>query len=341
MAEQIHNGRSGLELLEAEIARQQEDALISIGANAEMAGRVAASVEHTERLLLVGMGASHYANRIAEPRYRRLGIEAWALSTADLLQSPLPPAQRTAIVVSQSGESGEIPELLARLKGSEHNFGMTLDPQSTLGRTLRCLVGAGGAEIAFAATRSLTVTLALHAAVLAALGENDDGAAESLQDRAAPATDAAVQELAGKQAVVFSGRGPFRGLAESAALMLMELARMPAFGFELGQFRHGPMELLSPMIGVVLLRGAADDEAAIGSIARAAIEAGSTPVVVDCSGRDPIAQARTLAFAKRQGLGAVLAVLPSLQRLIIDIAALKVDRVGEPVRSTKITRAAS
>ena len=32
-------------------------------------------------------------------------------------------------------------------------------------------------------------------------------------------------------------------------------------------------------------------------------------------------------------------MLPSLQRLIIAIAARKVDRVGEPIHSTKITRA--
>jgi hypothetical protein len=49
----------------------------------------------------------------------------------------------------------------------------------------------------------------------------------------------------------------------------------------------------------------------------------------------------TIAFPARQGLGAVLAILPSLQRLIIEIAGRKIERVGEPVRSTKITRAAS
>ncbi|HRE36753.1 MAG TPA: DNA translocase FtsK 4TM domain-containing protein, partial [Sphingopyxis terrae] len=31
-------------------------------------------------ILLVGMGASHYANRIVEPCYRRLGIDAWAIT---------------------------------------------------------------------------------------------------------------------------------------------------------------------------------------------------------------------------------------------------------------------
>ena len=48
-------------------------------------------------------------------------------------------------------------------------YGMTLEPHSTLTRALPSLVGSGGAEVAFAATRSLMVTLALHLAILAGL----------------------------------------------------------------------------------------------------------------------------------------------------------------------------
>jgi len=47
--------------------------------------------------------------------------------------------------------------------------GMTLEPHSTLAHALPSLVGSGGAEVAFAATRSLMVTLALHLAILAGL----------------------------------------------------------------------------------------------------------------------------------------------------------------------------
>ena len=77
--------RSGLALLEAEMARQHGDALDSIRSNAEMARRLGASATRSHRLLLTGMGASHYANRIVEPLYRRLGIEAWAWTAAELI----------------------------------------------------------------------------------------------------------------------------------------------------------------------------------------------------------------------------------------------------------------
>ena len=341
MTSQILQSPSGRELLEREMARQHADALASLRSNSGMAQRVAASVAKTGKLLTLGMGASHYANRIAEPLYRRLGIEAWASAAADCLQSQLPPASRTVMIVSQSGESGEVPELLGEFARAEHSFGMTLDPSSTLGRSLPCLIGAGGSEIAFAATRSLTVTLALHVAVLSAIGNRDDGVAASLENPTTASIDEALDTLADKRTIVVSGSGVFRGLAETSALMLTELARMPALGFELGQFRHGPLELLSPDIGVVLLRSTEGNEATIQNVSQAVTGAGSTPVVFDCSGERPIAGALTIAFPARQGLGAVLAILPSLQRLIIEIAGRKIERVGEPVRSTKITRAAS
>ena len=333
--------RSGLDLLEAEMARQHADALTSLRGNAEVAARIAASVMLGRRLLLIGMGASHYANHMLEPLYRRLGIDAWACTAAELMHTPPPAMPRTAIFVSQSGESGEIIELLKRDAAGEDRFGMTLDPSSTLGRTLPCLVGAGGSEVAFAATRSLMVTLALHGALLAALGQANRDSVDSLQRPVIPLLDDALDALAGKTTIVFAGRGIFRGVAEAGSLMLMELARIPTLGFEIGQFRHGPLELLSPEIGVVLLCGAEADRAAVASLAQAAADAGSTAVVFDCSGGTPVAGAVNLAFSPRQDLAAVFSILPALQRLIISIATRKVDRVGEPIRSTKITREAS
>jgi fructoselysine-6-P-deglycase FrlB-like protein len=336
---QVPRSRSGRELLDLEMARQHADALASMRANGEMAARVADSMKRTRRLLMIGMGASHYANRIAEPLYRQEGIEALATTAADELTAPLPDAPRTKILVSQSGESGEIIELIGGIDDKQDLFGMTLDPGSALGRALPSLVGAGGGEIAFAATRSLTVTLALHAAVLAALG-SDRGARLALESPVARSIDAALSVLSTKQAIAVAGRGVCRGLAETGALMLMELARLPALGFELGQFRHGPLELLSPELGVVLLRDADCDEAGLRDVARATAEAGSPPVIFDCSGKDALAGATSVSFPARGGLGAVLTMLPSLQLLFIGIASQRVERVGEPLRSTKITRAA-
>jgi fructoselysine-6-P-deglycase FrlB-like protein len=336
----MQQSRSGRELLDLEMARQHADALASMRTNAEMAARVADSIKRTGRLLMIGMGASHYANRIVEPLYRQAGIEALAATAADELTAPLPGGARTRILVSQSGESGEIIQLLGGIGGGSDAFGMTLDPQSALGRALPSLVGVGGGEIAFAATRSLTVTLALHATMLAAL-DSDHGARQALESPVARPIDLALSELAARRAIAVAGHGVCRGLAETGALMLMELARLPALGFELGQFRHGPLELLSPELGVVLLRDADSDEASLRDVARATAQAGSPAVIFDCSGKDSIPGATSVSFPARGELGAVLTMLPSLQLLFIGVASQRVERVGEPLRSTKITRAAT
>jgi fructoselysine-6-P-deglycase FrlB-like protein len=55
---------------------------------------------------------------------------------------------------------------------SDAAWGLTLTPEGGLARALPSLVGVGGPEKAYAATRSLLVTLAQHAAILDALGED-------------------------------------------------------------------------------------------------------------------------------------------------------------------------
>jgi fructoselysine-6-P-deglycase FrlB-like protein len=202
---------------------------------------------------------------------------------------------------------------------------------------LSCLVGAGGQEVAFAATRSLTVTLALHAAVLAASGGDIGGFADVLAASPQPVLDEALEVLAPKSSVIIAGRGELRGLAEANGLMLMELARIPAFGFEFGQFRHGPLEVLAPELGVLLLRGPGALSAGTATLANAALGAGTTPVIFDCSGEAPLEGTVTVAFSRNEGLSAVATMLPALQKLIIAVSGRKVAGVGEPVRSTKIT----
>jgi fructoselysine-6-P-deglycase FrlB-like protein len=337
MTELKHKIPSGRELLDMEMARQHADALASLELNGDMAARVAKSLARTGRLLLVGMGASHFANRSAEHCYRGLGVEAWACTAAELIQSPLPATAGTVLLVSQSGASGEILQLLQTMHDDGDHFGLTLDAASSLGRALPCLAGSGGAEIAFAATRSLLITIALHARILSALGMSKNEAADVLRSPTRPAIDTASRELSEKTAIVISGRNELRGLAEANALMLMELARMPAHGFEAGQFRHGPLELLSPDIGVILLRGAGAAGEMAAGLARTSLAAGTSPVVFDCSGEASLPGAVTVGLPRLQGLAAVLGMMPALQKLIIDIAASRVERVGEPLRSAKIT----
>ncbi len=328
---------TGLELIRDEMRRQHADALASIDQARPMAKRVADSARATGRLLLLGMGGSQYVNRIAEPLYRAQGIDATALVVSEVLRAPLPSRRRTVLLTSQSGGSGEILRYAERPAGAEERFGMTLNADSALGKALPCLVAAGGPERAFAATRSMTLSLALHGAILRELGIDAAPLIAVLRKPVMPNVDAALEQLVGCSAVVYSGRGVLQGVAEAAALGLMELARMPAFAEEGGQFQHGPLEMLGKEIGVVLFRPAGVDAAGAARLVEVARAAGSPIVVYDVSGEAPIQDAVTITLPKAEGLAAAATIFPAMQETMIGVATRRVKGVGEPVRSTKVS----
>ena len=329
---------AGLIAIDREMARQHADAISSFEGNGERARRIAASLRATGRLLLLGMGGSHAVGRAVEPLYRALGIETIAIPLSEQLGAPLPLDGKTVLVTSQSGESAEVLRWFAETSGgTSDTFGLTLEGSSFLAKSAPSLVGTGGTEQAFAATRSLTITFALHLAILAALDVDPAAALAALKNPEAPSLEDALSAFDGVHAVVTSGRR-LQGLAEALALGLTELSRLPCFSLEGGQLRHGPMEMLGPKVGVVLFRAADATAPLVTAMAVSAAAAGSPVVLFDASGEAPVAGVSTIAFKPASGLSAIFAMLPVAQAFMIAFAATRVAYAGTPVRSTKITR---
>ena len=341
MSERAQKGRpDGVRAIDDEMARQAADAIATYETSTAAAREIAQRIRAHGRLLMLGMGASHAVGRMVEPFYRRIGIEAVALPLSEQLSQPLPIEGRAVLLASQSGESAEIVRWLGEAGGECADlFGLTLSPQSFLARRTHSMIGAGGPEIAFAATRSLTLTLAMHMAILAALGHNSAAALERLRAPGRPDVSAGVRHLQDVRTIVTSGR-LLTGAAEALALGLTELARMPCFALEGGQLRHGPMEMLGPEVGVALIR--CDEPAAglVAGLAVAAAETGAPVVLFDASGREPPIHPGivTLAAARAGGLAALFALLPLAQAFMVAFAMSRVEDAGTPVRSSKITR---
>jgi len=333
---------SGLEKMRLEMNRQHTDSLASLEGATHMAREMARSLEQTGHLLLLGMGASHYAGRMAEPLYRALGLETYALPVSEALYAPLPSRARTVLLASQSGESGEVLRYLERTPDLEHHFGLSLDPLSTLARRLPTLLGVGGPEQGFAATRSLMATLALHGALLEALGSPQTALRKVLEQPPHLPVTAALEHLMDAPYLIFSGRAELQGLAEVSALHAAELGRIPALALEGGQFRHGPIELLGAEllgggVGVVLFRAGGPSAPLSAALALTCLEAGVIPVVFDASGEAPVAGAITLTLPSSGGLSTCVAALPPLQHLLLGLATRRVERPGEPRHARKIT----
>jgi fructoselysine-6-P-deglycase FrlB-like protein len=332
----------GIDQLRHEMARQHRDALASLRGARDRAGPMAEALRARGRLALLGMGGSHWINRAAGDFYRAAGLDATEHVVSEYMRAPLP-GDPAMLVTSQSGRSGEVLRLIEQGLVSPVAYGLTLEGDSPLATALPSLVGAGGREAAYAATRSQTITLALHAALLEALGADISEAEAVLEAGPQPlpaAAGPAIAALARAPVAVMVARGgAAQGVMDAAALCLMEIARLPVLGLEAGQFRHGPFEMIESDSAVMMLRGAGPDSDDIGPLAAECVAHGIAPIIVDASGRAPVAGAITVQLGPQEGLALAFAALPVIQDMLVSAAARRRPDAGLPRRSSKVASA--
>ena len=331
---------TSLDILHDEMHRQNADALASLDAARAQAVRIAERIRETGRLSMLGMGASHWANRMVLGFYRSLGIDADADVLSEALRLPRAVRPRVILLTSQSGDSGEVRVWLERHRDHADAFGLTMQADSLLGRTVSCMVGQGGRERAFAATRSVMVTLALHAAVLEALGMDTSELRRlwHLPPVTASVPEQAIDRLARCDTLVLASRGACVPVLECAALTFMELARTPALALELGQLIHGPQEAIGRRNALVLVRPQGADAAGVTRFAAAAVSWDVPVVLFDLGAHHPMVDSATIVkLPPASGLVALAGLLPALQSLAIAAAARRVPDMGVPQRSSKVT----
>lgn len=310
---------------------------------------LAAEVRASGELLLSGMGASLHAAEAVASLLRRQGIRAWTLPTSELLHygASLPVAP--LLLISQSGASAEIVRLLERRPAGVH--GLTLDPDGPLAAH-GGLVMPGGPERAFAATRSFTSTVAALAMLAYGLGVavDLDGMPATLrraldqEERVAPLVEAYHEP----SALFFTGRGPLHGLANYAALLVMELCRLPAAGIEAAQLRHGPLEVGRADLVVTAFTAEGPTRDLIDRLAHDVAATGARSVLLDASRRDASDVTSGDTHADAPVLRWPLEPLPEADAIAplaipCQLAAYRVAQArgiapGVPLRSSKVTR---
>lgn len=223
-----------------------------------------------DRIILTGMGSSHYA---ALPTWRRLvanGYSAWWLSTGELLDSPQLVTDDSLLwITSQSGRSGEIVALLESLRDRRPKctLGVTNDLESPLSTLSDVVVDLHSGVESTVSTKSYMNTLAVHHLLLAEMmsGDNQEAdrivikAADELESWVAP-TDAisSIAKSALETApprIVLIGAGDEAATALLGGLIFKEAAKLNAEGYIGGEFRHGPLELAGPGLTALLYMG--------------------------------------------------------------------------------------
>lgn len=199
------------------------------------------------RLVLLGMGSSHFANSVLALRLQAAGVHAVAvLASTD----PLPSidASDVVIAVSASGESVETVAALGKYAGRCSTIAVTNTSNSVIEEScdahvsMRALKEEGGV-----ACRSFAHTLGIHLAMqeflvggtsAASIIESSADAIEDLLDRRDKWLTPMSDLLLGPDGTAVVAPARRLSSAQQSALMLREGPRLPAIACETGDWSH-------------------------------------------------------------------------------------------------------
>ena len=217
-----------------------------------------------ERVAVAGCGTSWF---IAQS-YAALR-EASGHGETDAYAASEMPANRRydrVVVLSRSGTTTEILQLLAQLGGTVPTLAITASEQTPVAAAADAVIALDFAdELSVVQTRFATTELAL---LRAHLGEDMAPVARAAEGiLASPLPEA----LTSARQFTFLGTGWTCGLANEAALKLREAAGMWTEAYPAMEYRHGPIAVTGPGSVVWLLGpapdGLADQVAATGGLA--------------------------------------------------------------------------
>jgi glutamine---fructose-6-phosphate transaminase (isomerizing) len=216
---------------------------------------VIASVRTTQHVYLTGIGSSWHAGLNVSTLFQLGGRPVYLVDAAELVQFAAIPAESVLIVISRSGRSVEIVQLLAKARQSGATvIGITNAADGTLAREAQIPLVIPVA-MDHAISVNTYITLAAAAGILASsvVGSFDAALAASLSrsiaaaGRAIPGWQAEIEKsnwLAPHSTTYFLARGSSLGSAYEARLMWEEGVKSPATSMGTGSFRHGPQEIV-------------------------------------------------------------------------------------------------
>jgi len=331
--------KSGVEAILKEMENQKKDAIASYENQKYQIKKLANEIKTSERIILLGMGASHFVNKIFAFQLGQLGFDASAITASDFLYSPIKIKEALFIFTSQSGESIETVKCLSLTKG-KNCFSFTLDGKSTIAKNTTAIVADGGIEKAYAGTRSVTLTVALMAYVISELGafsQQEVINAISYNQNYDNNFEKAIKYLCLGNLLVSTGRGIADPLSSLFSLGCQELSCLPFLNYETGQFRHGPKEMIKKDSVIVIFRQSEELGKLTLSFEEISKQTGCHLIVIDFSGLEPLNSATTIISKVGKGILSVLSAMETFQVLMICYSCGKNPMTGIPKFSSKVT----
>lgn len=225
------------------------------GAGRRQLEAAAAVLRRSRHIYLTGIGSSYHAALGAAVLFHQASCPVYLLDAAELVHFAEFPADSAIVVVSRSGQSAEILNLLAKAKESQALIiGLTNAAKGPLAEQAQIPITVP-VDFDHAISVNTYSTLAASASALAAatLDRFDSG----LQAALLRTIDATAQAIALWQQQIahttwFSSRSSYYFLARGASLASCHEARLlweegvkqPATSMGTGSFRHGPQEIV-------------------------------------------------------------------------------------------------
>jgi len=250
-----------------------------------------------DRVILTGMGSSHFAGIPTWRSLTGLGMPAWSVDAGQLLDTPgLVTPDSVVIATSQSGASGEIVEYLARRADgripSAHLVGIAADSGSPLAAAADLFLPLHSGDEATVSTKSYLNSLAVHRQLIGSFsGEEPEAVRNDILDlasnvetvlestRVAEIARLAIAEPGHRLAAV--GKRDDAATALFAGLITKESSKVAIEGHIGGQFRHGPFELAGPGLTVFIYGAYSDDpDRSLVRLAEDLVATGSAVVLV-------------------------------------------------------------
>ena len=208
--------------------------------------------------VFVGIGASLAAACAPVWSLRERGLAAWRLGSGDA-PLPFPSSEQPVIGISQSGRSSETLAALGSIDDALRYAVVNTDPSPIADLVGDRAMRLGNLPDSYASTVGYTATIAALGMMADAWagGTVDPGWASLPAEFGA--VDAALAEPIARALELFEGAawadyvgaGPATGSAEAGALLLREVARVPATAMSTRQYLHGAMESAGGGVHVV------------------------------------------------------------------------------------------
>lgn len=302
-----------------------------------------------DHIVLTGMGASLFASYPIWLQLVNAGLPAYWVDCAEFIHYARPIITKRALVwiTSQSGRSAEVVAALEIIKQINPTILATVnDLNSPLAQAAQYRIPINVEVEKTVSTRTYVNTLAVNQlAVLALTNGNIQKGLDDLNATANGMADYFADWETHLQTIrerftrtpnlALLGRGFSLAAAYTGALILGEASKVAAIGMQTGEFRHGPMELASDKLSVILFAGPHETQELNARLHKELNDTGAHAIWVTTP--DGTQLKPQLLMPQAVGIGLPLAEVIPIQMLTIHMALENGLEPGKFFRSGKVT----